>query len=123
MTHAVMGIDDGGNGGLENRLRLGINLDQAIAYILMVLHQTGSSVGFDAVQIGKQQHIGDARCFLRIKTKLLESILSESFQFFIGICKIHVMPSHLSFPYKRLYHLQRSQQQTRQRSSADRRSK
>ena len=73
-----MAVDDGGNGSLKNDLGLGVHMDGAVFDGLVVAHQTLCAVGLDAVNVGKQQHVGDLLGFLAGKAEFFKSVHAKA---------------------------------------------
>ena len=75
-----MPVNDGGNRGLKNDLRLGIRLDAALFDGLVIADQPLHAVRGNAVKIGEQQHVGDL-CRLRCrKAEFFKGIAAKTLQ-------------------------------------------
>ena len=79
-----MGVDDGGDGGLENDLGLGVDLDHALLDALVVTDHALHAVGLDAEQVGGQQNVLDDVSFLLVEAELLECVHAELVQSLVG---------------------------------------
>ena len=97
LAHGIVGIDDGGNGGVEDHLGLGIDLNHALLDALVVADHALHAMAFDAKQIGGQQDILDDVSFLLGKAELLECFHAEAMEGFITpILICHVIIPHFS---------------------------
>ena len=93
LTHGVMSVDNGGDGGLENNLGLGVDLNHTLLNALVVTNHTLHTMGLDAEQVRSQQDILNDVSFLLVEAELGESIHAEAMQGIIG----PILVSHKTF--------------------------
>ena len=82
LTHAVMAVDDSGDGRFENHFGFRLRMDGALLDALVVAHHTLHAMAFDAEQVGRQQDVLDDAGLILIETECTEHIVAEAVQRF-----------------------------------------
>ncbi len=83
LAHSLLGIDHRGNRRFKYCFGFCIRLDHPALQMLIIAHQPLGAVGINAVEIGKQENIGDNLCLLAVETEFLENIVAELLEILI----------------------------------------
>ena len=80
LAHCVVRVDDRADRRLKDDLRLRVDLDHAVFDAFVVAHHALHAVGFNAVEVGGQEHVLDDVRFRLREAELLKCVHAQAVQ-------------------------------------------